>query len=64
MGISNTAGTVSGVIGVAVTGIILDAMGGAGSLLGWYYAHALAATICCVAMVVFNIFARGDLVFK
>jgi hypothetical protein len=35
MGISNTAGTVSGVIGVAVTGAILDRWGGADKVAGW-----------------------------
>jgi len=63
MGISNTAGTISGVVGVAATGFILDYMGGAGSLFGWFYAHALCASICVMAMMVFNVFARGDRIF-
>ena len=63
MGISNTAGTISGVIGVAVTGVILDRMGGADNLFGWFYAHALCATICIMAMMVFNVFARGERLF-
>ncbi len=63
MGISNTAGTVSGVIGVAVTGYILDSFGGSANVQGWYTAHAVSAAICLQAMVVFNLFARGDRMF-
>ncbi|KAG2483091.1 hypothetical protein HYH03_018029 [Edaphochlamys debaryana] len=63
MGISNTAGTVSGVIGVAVTGYILDASGGADNVAGWYTAHAVSAAICLQAMLVFNFFARGERLF-
>ncbi|KAG1674434.1 hypothetical protein FOA52_012962 [Chlamydomonas sp. UWO 241] len=63
MGISNTAGTLSGVIGVAVTGIILDWRGGADNISGWYSAHAVAATLLILAMIVFNLFARGERLF-
>ncbi|KXZ44588.1 hypothetical protein GPECTOR_65g206 [Gonium pectorale] len=63
MGISNTAGTVSGVIGVAVTGYILDAFGGADNVMGWYTAHAVSAAVCGQAMLVFNVFARGERLF-
>ncbi len=47
-------------VGVQLTGFILDAQGGAGELGGWYAAHAVAAIICVMAMVVFNTFARGE----
>jgi hypothetical protein len=57
------AGTISGVIGVAVTGVILDRLGGASNLFGWFYAHAVCASICMIAMMIFNIFARGDRIF-
>ncbi|KAL6757466.1 major facilitator superfamily domain-containing protein [Haematococcus lacustris] len=60
MGISNTAGTIAGVIGVAMTGYILDHEGGAQVLGGWYHAHGLAAVICIFAMLVFNTFAKGE----
>ncbi|WIA29477.1 hypothetical protein OEZ86_011978 [Tetradesmus obliquus] len=63
MGISNTAGTLAGVIGVAVTGYILDAAGGAGSIGGWWQAHSLAAVILVAAMFVFNAFAKGTKLF-
>ena len=42
-GISNTAGTLSGVIGVAVTGHMLQRAGGAEHVLGWYQAMATSA---------------------
>jgi MFS transporter, ACS family, solute carrier family 17 (sodium-dependent inorganic phosphate cotransporter), other len=35
MGLSNTAGTLAGVVGVWATGVILDAYGGAAQLAGW-----------------------------
>ncbi|KAF6258996.1 major facilitator superfamily domain-containing protein [Scenedesmus sp. NREL 46B-D3] len=63
MGISNTAGTLAGVIGVAVTGYILDAAGGASSIGGWWQAHSLAAGILVLAMFVFNAFAKGTKLF-
>lgn len=46
-------------IGVAVTGYILDAAGGATNIAGWWKAHSLAAVILLVALVVFNAFAKG-----
>lgn len=65
MGISNTAGTLSGVIGVAVTGMILDRFeGGAENIAGWYCAHSLCAVICVSAMFVFLGFARGERLFE
>eukprot|EP00201_Polytomella_parva_P012059 CAMPEP_0175063374 /NCGR_PEP_ID=MMETSP0052_2-20121109/14717_1 /TAXON_ID=51329 ORGANISM="Polytomella parva, Strain SAG 63-3" /NCGR_SAMPLE_ID=MMETSP0052_2 /ASSEMBLY_ACC=CAM_ASM_000194 /LENGTH=503 /DNA_ID=CAMNT_0016329557 /DNA_START=233 /DNA_END=1745 /DNA_ORIENTATION=+ len=63
MGVSNTAGTLSGVIGVAATGFILDSFGGASVVQGWYYAHALCACVGIMAMVLFNSFARGEKIF-
>ncbi|KAI8475257.1 MAG: major facilitator superfamily domain-containing protein [Monoraphidium minutum] len=63
MGLSNTAGTLSGVIGVAVTGRILDAAGGAAAKAGWVSAHALCAGICLKACAVFAACARGERLF-
>jgi ACS family sodium-dependent inorganic phosphate cotransporter len=51
------------VIGVAVTGYILDAAGGAGSIGGWWQAHSLAAVMLVIAMFVFNAFAKGTKLF-
>lgn len=49
----------AGVVGVAVTGHILDAAGGAGSIAGWWRAHSLAAFILLGALQLFNMFAKG-----
>jgi hypothetical protein len=59
----NPPGTLSGVIGVALTGRILDANGGAAAAAGWYQAYALAAGICVKAAITFNVFARGEKLF-
>eukprot|EP00775_Hariotina_reticulata_P010445 gene10445-10603_t len=59
MGISNTAGTLAGVVGVAVTGYILDASGGAGNISGWWQSHMLASVILLAACIIFNVFAKG-----
>ena len=56
-------GTLTGVIGVDVTGRILDAAGGAAVKAGWFEAHALCAAICGGACVVFSLFARGERLF-
>jgi hypothetical protein len=56
-------GTLSGVIGVAVTGQILEAAGGAAAKAGWYQAHTLAAAICVKAATTFAVFARGERLF-
>jgi ACS family sodium-dependent inorganic phosphate cotransporter len=55
----NPTGTLAGVVGVAVTGYILDAAGGAGQLGGWWRAHAAASCVLVAALVVFNACARG-----
>jgi hypothetical protein len=60
---SKPPGTLSGVIGVAVTGRILDAAGGASQRAGWYSAHAVAAGICLKAALLFAAFARGERLF-
>jgi MFS transporter, ACS family, solute carrier family 17 (sodium-dependent inorganic phosphate cotransporter), other len=59
----NRTGTLSGVIGVAVTGWILDANGGAAERAGWYQAHMVCAGICLKACSVFAVFARGEKLF-
>jgi ACS family sodium-dependent inorganic phosphate cotransporter len=53
------AGTLAGVVGVAVTGYILDASGGAGQINGWWQAHLLASLVLLAACIVFNVFAKG-----
>ncbi|PRW51088.1 putative anion transporter 5 [Chlorella sorokiniana] len=63
MGISNTAGTLSGVVGVAVTGYLLQWAGGASQPTGWYQACAAAALQCLAASFVFIAAARGERLF-
>ncbi len=62
-GISNSAGTLSGVIGVAATGHILKYAGGADKVLGWYQALTLAAVQCVGGSLIFIAFGRGDRLF-
>lgn len=62
-GISNTAGTLSGVVGVAVTGYLLQWAGGADKAAGWYQACAAAAVQCLAGSLVFLAAARGERLF-
>ena len=64
MGISNTAGTVSGIVGVSATGFILESMGGSEQRGGWYQAHALAAALLGAASVYFIVAGRGARLFS
>jgi ACS family sodium-dependent inorganic phosphate cotransporter len=63
MGISNTAGTLSGVIGVAVTGYILSAWG-VEDKRGWYASLVLAAGLCLAGALVFIRNAQGRKLFS
>ena len=63
LGISNTAGTLAGVIGVAVSGWLLQRAGGAGSLAGWYNALGTASALALAGSVVFVRYARGTRTF-
>lgn len=63
MGISNTAGTLAGVVGVAATGFLLQWGGGAEHLSGWYRAFAAASLQCLAGSAVFLLFARGERLF-
>jgi ACS family sodium-dependent inorganic phosphate cotransporter len=57
MGLSNTAGTMPGVIGVTVTGYILDATG------SWALVFGIAAGLYLAGTVVWLIFAKGEPLF-
>lgn len=63
MGLSNTAGTVAGVVGVAVTGRILDGAGGAAERAGWLRAYGVCASVCVKAAMTFVALARGERLF-
>jgi ACS family sodium-dependent inorganic phosphate cotransporter len=53
MGITNTAGTIPGIIGVFVSGLILEATG------SWVLVFQLAAGVTLVGLVFFLLFASG-----
>ena len=57
MGLSNTAGTMPGVIGVTVTGYILDATG------SWALVFGIAAGLYLAGTVVWLAFAKGEPLF-
>jgi len=57
MALSNTAGTMPGVIGVTVTGYILDATG------SWTLVFGIAAGLYVAGTIVWLAFAKGDVLF-
>jgi len=57
MGITNTAGTIPGIIGVYVTGVILEVTG------SWALVFGVAAGVTLVGLVVFLLFASGKKLF-
>lgn len=64
MGVSNTAGTVAGVIGVAATGWILEFSGGGSSdLNNWSVVFAIPALLSILSAVIFCVFATGERIF-
>ena len=58
MGLSNTAGTLPGVIGVTVTGYILDATG------SWALVFGIAAGLYLAGTAVWLAFAKGEVLFE
>ena len=62
-GISNTAGTLAGVVGVSATGYLLQWGGGADHAAGWYQAFAAAALQTLGGSLVFLAAARGERLF-
>ena len=63
MGISNCAGTISGVIGVSLSGVILDWCGGASNMTGWAFVFGIPAVLNLIGAAHFCIYARGDRIF-
>lgn len=59
MGLSNSAGTLAGVVGVKLTGTILEASGGT-----WAPVFHVAAAICAAVAGVFAVFGRGERLFS
>jgi ACS family sodium-dependent inorganic phosphate cotransporter len=62
-GISNTAGTLSGVIGVAVMGQILAWNNDGATPAGWFLGFSLAAALCILGSGVFTVYAKGTRLF-
>ncbi|KAL2641586.1 hypothetical protein R1flu_009173 [Riccia fluitans] len=61
MGVSNTAGTVAGVVGVAATGQILEAsVAGATDLKNWAVVFSVPAFLSVLSAVIFLVFATGE----
>jgi len=57
MGITNTAGTIPGIIGVAVSGYILEMTG------SWALVFQVASGVTLVGLVAFLLFSRGRKIF-
>ncbi|GJP66473.1 hypothetical protein CLOP_g23403 [Closterium sp. NIES-67] len=62
MGISNTAGTLAGIVGVAATGLILQAWK-ADIEFGWFLAFVTPAGLCVLSAAIFCAFATGERLF-
>ena len=54
---------VTGVIGVAVTGVMLNTSSGTIESNGWFQAFATCALQCMVGSAVFVLFAQGNRLF-
>jgi ACS family sodium-dependent inorganic phosphate cotransporter len=57
LGFSNTAGTIPGIVGVTLTGVILDATG------SWQLVFLISAGIYVFGALVWLLFATGERVF-
>lgn len=63
MAIANGAGTIAGVVGVTLTGKILEKMGGTEEVASWTLATGVVACVCLTAMIAFLLMARGEVLF-
>lgn len=57
------AGTISGVIGVAVTGFMLEHNGGSENPAGWQHSFATCAGLGITGSMLFILFAKGEKLF-
>ena len=60
--ISETQLLLAGVVGVALTGFLLDSAG-ASAIIGWWQAFAACAVQCLAGAVLFVVFAKGNRIF-
>jgi ACS family sodium-dependent inorganic phosphate cotransporter len=58
LGFSNTAGTIPGIVGVTLTGLILDATG------SWSLVFLISAGVYVLGLLVWLLFATGERVFE
>jgi len=63
IGMSNTAGTLAGIVGVSLTGHILKMYGGAASTEGWAVVCGISSCLCAAGAVLFMLFAEGAKLF-
>lgn len=64
MGVSNTAGTLAGIVGVSATGHILQASAlGSSDPSSWFMVFATPALLSVVSAVFFIVFATGERIF-
>ncbi|PKA59752.1 putative anion transporter 7 [Apostasia shenzhenica] len=68
MGVSNTAGTLAGIIGVGLTGRILEAAKAAdmelSRLESWKPVFSIPGYLCILSALIFLLFSRGERIFE
>lgn len=68
MGVSNTAGTLAGIVGVDLTGKLLEAAKAANSDLSspesWRAVFLIPGFLCCFSALIFLLFSTGERVFE
>lgn len=64
MAIANGAGTLAGIVGVWLTGRVLEVMGGPEEPAAWSMAMNVVSLVCITALAVFLCLARGDVLFR
>ncbi|MCO5562332.1 hypothetical protein L7F22_015958 [Adiantum nelumboides] len=67
MGVSNTAGTLAGIVGVGLTGLILEAAKAKNLELSdpqsWTLVFATPGILCMISVFIFLVFASGERIF-
>lgn len=63
MGFSNTAGTLSGLIGVSTTGAMLELVGGVTNAASFFWPFFLCSLLCFFGTFLFELVGTGEVVF-
>ena len=63
-GLSNTFGTVAGIVGVTLTGWLLQLSGGAGMGFGWACSFGISAAFMVAGNAVFLRYSRGEVLLS